>query len=537
MAVLFLADRRLEPDRLLRDLQHHAHLVERQLHLLGDLVGVGLAAELLHQVALRAHQLVDRLDHVHGDADRAGLVGDRARDRLADPPGGVGRELVAALVLELVDGLHQADVAFLDQVEELQPAVRVLLRDRDDQPQVRLDELALGLMRALGGLGGASRASALSSACVMRRSASIRAVPRRARRAGRSAIGCAPGFRAGGRAPACRGGCGASRGARASRNPAGSMPERLGQLARLRPASRRRSVCAASSRISSRTRACSNNASRAATRPLRRRAARSRRAAGARVSSLVRELRIEACFFTASASSFLIFASLAREVAAAILGRRAPARCRRCRRARVLSSTLALRSSSAVASTSRTPNGVPSTGRCWACSPDSMRIAISTSPSRVSSDTWPISRRYTRTGSLVGASSIARGAAGRRGAGRGPPRRERRSRRRMRALPGAARRRSRPERALHLLGCHVAAREAVRDQLLDRGQRGAQLRPPVGRGGAVLGFPVSGGRLAARPGAGGGMRLGGREGAGGHGGGLLGSAGGDRFRASGYGGE
>ncbi len=34
-------------------------------------------------------------------------------------------------------------------------------------------------------------------------------------------------------------------------------------------------------------------------------------------------------------------------------------------------------------------------------SPSSIRLAISTSPSRVSSDTDPILRRYMRTGSLV----------------------------------------------------------------------------------------------------------------------------------------
>jgi hypothetical protein len=94
-----------------------------------------------------AVELVDRLDHVHRDADGARLVGDRAGDRLADPPGGVGRELVAAAVFELVDRLHQADVAFLDQVEELQAAVGVLLGDGDDQAQVGLDHFLLGLAR------------------------------------------------------------------------------------------------------------------------------------------------------------------------------------------------------------------------------------------------------------------------------------------------------------------------------------------------------------------------------------------------------
>ena len=80
-----------------------------------------------------------------GNADGARLIGDRARDRLPDPPRGVGRELVAAAVLELVDRLHQADVAFLDEVEELQAAVGVFLGDRDDETQVGLDHFLLGL--------------------------------------------------------------------------------------------------------------------------------------------------------------------------------------------------------------------------------------------------------------------------------------------------------------------------------------------------------------------------------------------------------
>jgi len=60
-------------------------------------------------------------------------------NRLPDPPGGVGRELVAAPVLELVDRLHQADVAFLDEVEELQAAVGIFFGDRDDEAIVTLD--------------------------------------------------------------------------------------------------------------------------------------------------------------------------------------------------------------------------------------------------------------------------------------------------------------------------------------------------------------------------------------------------------------
>ena len=110
----------------------------------GDLLARRLAAVLLHEAARDAHELVDRLHHVDGDADRPRLVGDRARDRLADPPRRVGAELEALAVVELLDRADQADVAFLDQVEQRHAAADVLLRDADDEPQVRLGELLLG---------------------------------------------------------------------------------------------------------------------------------------------------------------------------------------------------------------------------------------------------------------------------------------------------------------------------------------------------------------------------------------------------------
>ena len=81
---------------------------------------------------------------MHRDADGPRLVGDRSGDRLPDPPGGVGREFVAAAVLELVHRLHQADVPFLNEIKELQAAVRVLLGDRDHEAEVGLHHLLLG---------------------------------------------------------------------------------------------------------------------------------------------------------------------------------------------------------------------------------------------------------------------------------------------------------------------------------------------------------------------------------------------------------
>ena len=121
-------------------------LTSRAVHCSSTAISSGgrLAAERLHQLALDVDDLVELLDHVHRDADRARLVGDRPRDRLADPPGRVGRELVAAAVVELLDRADQPERALLDQVQERQPAAEVALRDRHDEAQVGLDHLLLG---------------------------------------------------------------------------------------------------------------------------------------------------------------------------------------------------------------------------------------------------------------------------------------------------------------------------------------------------------------------------------------------------------
>src|ERR1700689_4792825 len=99
----FGPNRRFERNRFLDDLEHLLDLVQRHLHLLGDFLGAGFAAEPLHQQARHAKQLVDGLDHVHRDANGAALVGDRARHRLPNPPRRVRRKFVAALIFELVD--------------------------------------------------------------------------------------------------------------------------------------------------------------------------------------------------------------------------------------------------------------------------------------------------------------------------------------------------------------------------------------------------------------------------------------------------
>ena len=73
-----------------------------------------------------------------------GLVGEGPGHGLTDPPGGVRRELVAARVVELLNCPDQAQVSLLDQIEHGQPAADIPLGHGHDEPQIRLDEAALG---------------------------------------------------------------------------------------------------------------------------------------------------------------------------------------------------------------------------------------------------------------------------------------------------------------------------------------------------------------------------------------------------------
>ncbi len=103
--------------------------------------------KFLHHLPRNAQQFIDDFHHMHGHANGARLVGDRAGHGLANPPGGVGGELIPAAILKFIHGLHQAHIAFLDQVEKLQAAVRVFLGDRDHETQIGFHQFAFGVLR------------------------------------------------------------------------------------------------------------------------------------------------------------------------------------------------------------------------------------------------------------------------------------------------------------------------------------------------------------------------------------------------------
>src|SRR5437879_9312516 len=73
--------------------------------------------------------------------------GDGACDGLANPPGGVGGELVAAAPVEPVGAFHEPEIAFLDQVEKLQAMMGVFLGDGDDQAKVGFGQFYFCLLR------------------------------------------------------------------------------------------------------------------------------------------------------------------------------------------------------------------------------------------------------------------------------------------------------------------------------------------------------------------------------------------------------
>ena len=173
MAVLAVAHRAVEADRIAAHGQHAAGLVDARLARRwrsprSSARGRTSCSSLRDTFRTLRH----RFHHVHGDADGAALIGHGAGDRLANPPRGVGAELEAAAILELVDRPHQAGVALLDQVEEAQAAVAVLLGDRDHQPQVAFRKTALRLP-------GSGRKSSLSTLTRFRRLVGDSCVARR----------------------------------------------------------------------------------------------------------------------------------------------------------------------------------------------------------------------------------------------------------------------------------------------------------------------------------------------------------------------
>src|SRR5207249_1772188 len=129
LALVVGADRLVQRDGRLGGAERLLDMLDRQARRLGELLARGFAAQLDLEPPSRPRQLLLALDDVHRHTDRARVVRDGALHRLADPPGGVGRELEPAAPVELLDGAVEAERALLDEVEERHAEPAVALRD------------------------------------------------------------------------------------------------------------------------------------------------------------------------------------------------------------------------------------------------------------------------------------------------------------------------------------------------------------------------------------------------------------------------
>src|SRR5262249_23126180 len=121
--------------------------------------GLGSRARILELIEIRGirfvvdgrieGQIAHRLPLGFTPANLAAVVLEVPRDVRADPPHRVSREANVLLGVEVLDRLHQANVALLDQTLETSTSVCELLGYRYDKGEVRQGKLPPGGLVAL----------------------------------------------------------------------------------------------------------------------------------------------------------------------------------------------------------------------------------------------------------------------------------------------------------------------------------------------------------------------------------------------------
>ena len=122
----------------------------RTLQGVGQQLGAGLKSQG-PEFFLLPFQVIEKFPLGLGGADlhQLPVVHDELEDVGLDPERGVVRQLDAPVGIELLDGVHQADVAFLDQVQEvLHPIFLELQGDLDHQAEIAGDQMGTGLLVA-----------------------------------------------------------------------------------------------------------------------------------------------------------------------------------------------------------------------------------------------------------------------------------------------------------------------------------------------------------------------------------------------------
>ena len=116
MAVLLLPDGGLQGHRLLGHLHDFRYPLHRQVQPGRNLLRGWLPAQLLQKLAGGAHQAVDGFHHMDRNPYGPGLVRNSPGNGLADPPCGIGAELIPLGIIKFLHCLNKPQVSFLDQV-------------------------------------------------------------------------------------------------------------------------------------------------------------------------------------------------------------------------------------------------------------------------------------------------------------------------------------------------------------------------------------------------------------------------------------
>ena len=124
------------------------NLVRGDVDHLGELFVGRLALVLLLELREGFVDLVKGTDLVQRKTDDTALLGQGLENGLTDPPNRVGNEFKAAGLIELLGGLDQAEVAFVDQIGQAEALVLILLRHGNDETEVGAGEFFEGFLVA-----------------------------------------------------------------------------------------------------------------------------------------------------------------------------------------------------------------------------------------------------------------------------------------------------------------------------------------------------------------------------------------------------
>ena len=149
MAIVLFSDWRFKRNRFLGNLQDFAHLIRSHIHAFSNLFWCRILSQFLQEVALFTNQLVNSFYHVDRNTNGTSLVCNGTGDSLTNPPSRISRELESLGIVKLINGLHQAHVSFLDQIQELHPTTNIALRNRNNQTKVGFCQTLLSFQVSL----------------------------------------------------------------------------------------------------------------------------------------------------------------------------------------------------------------------------------------------------------------------------------------------------------------------------------------------------------------------------------------------------